>query len=225
MNSARTIPCVLVLPPRSKWPGFQSPRICAVNASMIAWRCASSSGWIRSSASAEPARPSRCRLIRNVVSVESGPRKSASNGGRKNGSKRRSSVEEEEHRRARSGRAASCPCRPAAARSRGRGSKAVVSARPCRVAAAASRAEHRITAVGVEIETSRARATPARRSSTPTSRSAASTSVITSRLSTIAPSATASPTTASSSPYIDASRTPRPEARRPRAPRRSRRQR
>ena len=32
MNSPRTMPCVLVLPPRSKPPGFQSPRICCCEA-------------------------------------------------------------------------------------------------------------------------------------------------------------------------------------------------
>ena len=32
MNSARTMPCVLVLPPRSKPPGFHRPRICCLEA-------------------------------------------------------------------------------------------------------------------------------------------------------------------------------------------------
>src|SRR5918994_3972453 len=56
---------------------------------MIAWRLSSSSGWIRSSAIARPS-SFRFRLIRKVVSVESGPRKSLSKSGRMNGSKRRS---------------------------------------------------------------------------------------------------------------------------------------
>ncbi len=38
-NSARTMPCVFVFPPRSKCPGFQSPRICALNVSMMSSRC------------------------------------------------------------------------------------------------------------------------------------------------------------------------------------------
>ena len=54
VNSPRTMPCVLVFPPRSKWPGFQSPRICAVKVVMMSSRWASSSGCARSSASASP---------------------------------------------------------------------------------------------------------------------------------------------------------------------------
>src|SRR5688500_8427512 len=55
---------------------------------MIAWRLSSSFGWIRSSAIPSPS-SLRFRLIRNVVSVVSGPRKSLSNSGRTKGSKRR----------------------------------------------------------------------------------------------------------------------------------------
>ena len=35
MNSPRTMPCVLVLPPRSNPPGFQRPRICCLKVVMI----------------------------------------------------------------------------------------------------------------------------------------------------------------------------------------------
>jgi len=35
MNSARTMPCVLVLPPRSNPPGFHSSRICLPKLSMM----------------------------------------------------------------------------------------------------------------------------------------------------------------------------------------------
>ena len=90
MNSARTMPWVLVLPPRSNPPGFQSPRICALKVSMIDWVSASSSGWIRSSAIFRPSFL-RCRLISAVVRRASGSRSTASKAGRIQGSMRRCS--------------------------------------------------------------------------------------------------------------------------------------
>ena len=90
MNSARTMPCVLVLPPRSKPPGFHRPRICCVKLAMIESTNSSSPGSGVSSASASLS-SARCRLISAVTRRASGSRSSASNAGRKNGSKRRSS--------------------------------------------------------------------------------------------------------------------------------------
>ena len=54
MNSPRTMPCVLVFPPRSKPPGFQSRRICCSKLAMIESSHASSSGIGLSSARANP---------------------------------------------------------------------------------------------------------------------------------------------------------------------------
>src|SRR5262245_28351366 len=89
VNSARTMPCVLVLPPRSKYPGFHSLRIWARNVSMMSSRWASSSCWIFSSASLRPS-SLRFRLMSAVNSVDSRSRRSLSKTGRKKGSTRRS---------------------------------------------------------------------------------------------------------------------------------------
>ena len=88
MNSARTMPWVLVLPPRSNLPGFQSPLICALKVSMIDWVRLLRSAGIRSSASFRPSF-GRCQLINAVVRRASGSRSSASKGGRIQGSMRR----------------------------------------------------------------------------------------------------------------------------------------
>ena len=93
MNSARTMPCVFVLPPRSKWPGFQRPRhlrgerVDDLLEVLLLVRLDALLG------ESEPVVRSflRFQLISLVVSVVSGPRRSASKSGRKNGSKRRSS--------------------------------------------------------------------------------------------------------------------------------------
>ena len=89
MNSPRTMPCVLVLPPRSKPPGFQRPRICAVKLAMIESRNSSSSGSGFSSAIFKPS-SLRCLLINAVTSRAIGSRSMASNAGRIQGSMRRS---------------------------------------------------------------------------------------------------------------------------------------
>src|SRR5499426_207862 len=88
MNSARTMPWVLVFPPRSNPPGFQSPLICALKVSMIDCSEASSSGWIRSSAIFSPSFLRR-RLISAVVRRAIGSRSTASKAGRIHGSTRR----------------------------------------------------------------------------------------------------------------------------------------
>ena len=87
-NSPRTMPWVLVLPPRWKSPWVQSPRIWALNVSMIDWRCASSSGWIRSSARAYRSSLRRL-LMRPLKNRVSRSRNSRSKAGRTNGSIRR----------------------------------------------------------------------------------------------------------------------------------------
>ena len=91
MNSPRTMPCVLVLPPRSKPPGFHRSLICSREArddriDEAAPRRAA----VVPRRSAGPRRP-RCRLISAVVKRASGSRSSASKAGRTKGSKRRSS--------------------------------------------------------------------------------------------------------------------------------------
>src|SRR5712691_6075456 len=89
MNSARSTPCVLVLPPRSKYPGCHSLRSWAPMVVMISCRSASSSGWIFSSARPSPSSWRRA-LMRAVVQRLSRSRKTASKLGRMNGSIRRS---------------------------------------------------------------------------------------------------------------------------------------
>src|SRR5437773_54435 len=89
MNSARTMPCVFVLPPRSKPPGFQSLRICSWKLAITESTNSSSPGSSRSSASLSPSF-GRCQLIKAVVSRATGSRSTASKAGRTNGSKRRS---------------------------------------------------------------------------------------------------------------------------------------
>ena len=56
------MPCVLVFPPRSNPPGFQSPRICVVKLSMIELRNSSSLGSGFSSAIFKPS-SFRCLFI------------------------------------------------------------------------------------------------------------------------------------------------------------------
>src|SRR5664279_4847756 len=89
MNSSRTMPCVLVLPPRSNPPGFHNRRICLPKLSMMESTHASSSGIGRSSAIFKPS-SWRCMLISAVVRLARGSRSRASKAGRKNGSNRRS---------------------------------------------------------------------------------------------------------------------------------------
>src|SRR6266404_5258804 len=89
MNSPRTIPCVLVFPPRSKPPGFQSPRICVVKLDMIELRYSSSFGSSFSSAIFNPS-SLRCMLMSTVVKRAIGSRSTLSNTGRSHGSNRRS---------------------------------------------------------------------------------------------------------------------------------------
>ena len=88
MYSPRTMPWVLVLPPRWKSPFSHRPRIWALNVSMIDWRWASSSGWIRSSARAYPSSLRRL-LMRPLKNRVSRSRNSRSKAGRTNGSIRR----------------------------------------------------------------------------------------------------------------------------------------
>src|SRR5438132_6684667 len=89
MNSPRTIPRVLVFPPRSKPPGFHSPRICVVKLDMIELRYSSSFGSSFSSAIFNPS-SLRCMLMSAVVKRAIGSRSTLSNAGRSHGSNRRS---------------------------------------------------------------------------------------------------------------------------------------
>src|ERR1039458_1017754 len=83
------MPCVLVFPPRSNRPGFQSNRICFSKLAMIESRYAISPGSGFSSAIFKPSF-GRFRLIKAVTRLAIGSRSTASNAGRKNGSNRRS---------------------------------------------------------------------------------------------------------------------------------------
>src|SRR4051794_4005504 len=89
MNSPRTMPCVLVFPPRSNPPGFHRPRICCSKLETIEASKASSSAIGRSSAMRNPSL-GRCMLMSAVVNRVSPSPNSASNAGRTNGSNRRS---------------------------------------------------------------------------------------------------------------------------------------
>src|SRR6478672_636287 len=83
------MPCVLVFPPRSNPPGFQSPRICVVKLSMTEFRYSSSLGNGFSSASFNPS-SLRFLFINAVTMSATGSRSVASNIGRSQGSIRRS---------------------------------------------------------------------------------------------------------------------------------------
>ena len=99
MNSARTMPCVLVLPPRSKPPGFHRPRhLLAGSSSMIESTNSSSPGKQPFLGQRRGSRRALRRLISAVTRRAIGSRSSASNAGRTQGSKRRSQLQQLERR-------------------------------------------------------------------------------------------------------------------------------
>ena len=129
-NSARTIPCVFVLPPRSKWPGFQSRRICAVNAVddrlevLLLVRLDPLLGE-REALVLPPQVDQEGRQRRQRPAEEPVEERA------EEGVEAPLELDDEECRRGRSGSAARCRCRAAAARGRDRDSRSVASARPC----------------------------------------------------------------------------------------------